>query len=187
LQWGLVDLSSGYILPNQWIRINDTSIVLVYDVRKPHALLGKAKGYLPVSVALNDTDASLRFRNLQPEAIEVGKKLVLCNIFFEVASSVLNPESEVEIDFIASWMKQNSGWSFEISGHTDNIGKELDNQLLSLKRAEIVKNTLIKRGVKAELLFNKGYGSKKPVASNSTQEGRAQNRRTELKVIGKQH
>jgi len=71
----------------------------------------------------------------------------------------------------------------EISGHTDNTGNDAHNKLLSEKRAQAVYNFLIAKGIPANRMTYAGYGSLKPIASNDTPEGKALNRRTELKII----
>jgi outer membrane protein OmpA-like peptidoglycan-associated protein len=72
----------------------------------------------------------------------------------------------------------------EISGHTDNIGSETTNQKLSEDRANSVVSYLSKKGVTSSRLAGKGYGSSKPVASNNSEDGRQQNRRTEFEITG---
>ena len=71
----------------------------------------------------------------------------------------------------------------EISGYTDNVGKPADNLLLSNNRAKAVVAYLISKNIVAQRLTAKGYGETKPVADNKTEDGRAMNRRTEMKVI----
>ena len=71
----------------------------------------------------------------------------------------------------------------EISGHTDNVGNDADNQRLSLERAEAVKKFLITLGCDSKKLVTVGYGKNKPIAPNTTPEGRQQNRRVEFRVI----
>jgi len=80
-------------------------------------------------------------------------------------------------------MLQNPDLKVEVQGHTDNIGSESSNQKLSEKRAEVVKNYLVARGVKADRIKVVGYGEKNPIADNKTADGRAMNRRIEFKVI----
>ena len=82
-------------------------------------------------------------------------------------------------------LKDNPTVKIEISGHTDNVGKPSDNLTLSNNRAKSVVNYLITKGISAQRLVAKGYGETKPVADNKTEEGRAKNRRTELKVISR--
>lgn len=71
----------------------------------------------------------------------------------------------------------------EISGHTDNIGDDAQNQTLSEKRATSVKDFLVTAGCNADKLITKGFGKSKPVASNDNEKGRAKNRRVELKFV----
>ena len=71
-----------------------------------------------------------------------------------------------------------------ITGHTDNVGTERDNQRLSEGRANAVRNELIKRGIASERIEAEGKGESEPIADNTTEEGRAQNRRTEFTIIG---
>ena len=71
----------------------------------------------------------------------------------------------------------------EISGHTDNVGTDEDNQILSENRAESVRKYLVENGIPEELLTTKGYGESRPIESNNTEYGRHKNRRVEIKFI----
>jgi flagellar motor protein MotB len=124
-------------------------------------------------------------RNFQLEPIEVGAKMILKNIFFEFGKSTLKPESFIQLDNVVLLMKTTPGLRIEISGHTDNVGSAKANQKLSEDRAKAVVDYLISRGVDLVRLEFKGYGFTQPVASNSTPDGRAQNRRVEFKIVGK--
>ncbi|HYM93341.1 MAG TPA: OmpA family protein, partial [Chitinophagaceae bacterium] len=95
----------------------------------------------------------------------------------------LKPVSQVEFDKLVELLNDNPGLKVEISGHTDNVGKPADNLVLSNNRAKSVVTYLISKGIAANRLSFKGYGETKPVADNTTEEGRALNRRTEMKVI----
>ena len=81
-------------------------------------------------------------------------------------------------------MQTNKYLKIEISGHTDNVGDDKSNQVLSENRAKSVYQYLTTNGIVAERLSYKGFGETVPIASNDTEEGRAQNRRTEFTVIG---
>jgi outer membrane protein OmpA-like peptidoglycan-associated protein len=74
-------------------------------------------------------------------------------------------------------------WKLQISGHTDNVGDDDSNLILSKKRAEAVKNYLITKGIATERLMVEYFGETKPVADNTTSEGRAKNRRVEMKIV----
>ena len=73
----------------------------------------------------------------------------------------------------------------QLAGHTDNIGNAADNLKLSENRSKAVINYLVSKGIDAKRLSYKGFGASQPVADNKTEEGRAINRRTELKVISR--
>ena len=113
---------------------------------------------------------------------ELKASLDLTNIQFETGTSKLNSSSQSELDNIAAVLVKNSHMNFEVAGHTDNTGSHKGNVNLSQKRANSVRNHLIDNGVAANRLTAKGYGPDKPVASNDTQAGRADNRRVELVV-----
>jgi len=82
-------------------------------------------------------------------------------------------------------MQDNPTVKIQIEGHTDNIGNASDNMKLSENRAKAVVNYLVSKNISITRLTAKGFGATKPIADNSTEEGRAQNRRTELKVVAK--
>ncbi|RYY09880.1 MAG: OmpA family protein, partial [Chitinophagaceae bacterium] len=118
---------------------------------------------------------------LQP--IEANATIVLRNIFFDVSKFVIKAESYSELDKIVALLKENPTLSIQIHGHTDNQGKAAENLKLSNDRAGSVVKYLVSKGVAAARLSSKGFGATVPVADNSTENGRAQNRRTELKVM----
>jgi outer membrane protein OmpA-like peptidoglycan-associated protein len=117
--------------------------------------------------------------------VEVGSALVLNNIFFKTGKSTLLPESYKELDDIADFLKEGTVSLIEISGHTDNEGAESFNEKLSRDRAQAVVNYLISKGIKPTMLQAKGYGESRPLDTNSTPEGRKNNRRVEFLVLKK--
>ena len=122
-------------------------------------------------------------RDIALTPIEVGESIVLSNVFFAFGTSTLLEESRVDLDKVLDIMQKNPSLKVELAGHTDNIGKPADNQRLSEQRAKAVFDFLVGKGVASERLSYKGYGDTKPVADNSTEEGRAQNRRTTFTVV----
>lgn len=123
-------------------------------------------------------------RNVAIEKIEQGAKIALRNTFFETAKSDLTKESATELQNVVALLAQNPTMRIEISGHTDNVGAAAYNKRLSDARAKSVMDYLISQGVSADRLTHVGYGFDQPVATNQTPEGRALNRRTEIKIIG---
>ena len=93
------------------------------------------------------------------------------------------PESRAELDRLAALLMQNPNLQIEIAGHTDSQGNDDYNMELSLKRARAVYSYLISKNIDPLRLTYKGYGETKPVDTNDTPEGRANNRRTEFKII----
>jgi flagellar motor protein MotB/tetratricopeptide (TPR) repeat protein len=116
--------------------------------------------------------------------IKVGESIVLNNIFYKTDSFALMKESKVELDKLVKFLKDYPDISIEISGHTDNVGTADYNQTLSENRARSVAEYLQNSSIEGERIIYKGYGFTKPVETNETEQGRALNRRTELKIIG---
>lgn len=114
---------------------------------------------------------------------EPPQSFTLDNVHFDTGKPTLRSQSFKELNEIAAYMKWREDEQYEISGHTDNVGKDDDNLKLSQARANAVKEYLVKKGIKAMRLTAKGYGRTQPVADNSTEEGRQTNRRTELKIL----
>ena len=108
------------------------------------------------------------------------KTLILEGVNFETGKAELTPESRTILDGVAESLVANDGINVQVSGHTDNTGSAAVNKRLSKARAESVRLYLIDRGVAADRLIAFGFGPTKPVASNTTVLGRAQNRRVEL-------
>lgn len=107
-------------------------------------------------------------------------KIVTYAITFETGKADLRPESMVEINRIATLMKENPGLEFEVQGHCDTTGSDKVNDPLSQKRAEAIVAALVEQGIASARLTAVGKGSRQPVASNSTEEGRSKNRRVEF-------
>jgi outer membrane protein OmpA-like peptidoglycan-associated protein len=112
--------------------------------------------------------------------LTLGDTVTLKNIFFHTASAELYEASLAELDRLADALRRHPNLRLEVGGHTDDVGKDEDNLLLSERRAKAVYEYLILCGIPAERLTYRGYGESRPVADNSTAEGRALNRRTTL-------
>ena len=112
-----------------------------------------------------------------------GTTFSFTNLQFEPAKADLKSASYVHLKNLVEVMKRKKDFKIQIAGHTDSDGDENANQLLSLKRAESVKNYLISQGIEANRIVAKGFGESQPVANNATAQGKAQNRRTEISVL----
>ena len=107
-------------------------------------------------------------------------KIITYAITFDIGKANIKPESMTEINRIANLMKENPDLKFEVQGHTDNTGTVAGNQKLSEQRAQAIVNKLVEMGIAANRLSAKGMGQSAPLADNSTDEGRAKNRRVEF-------
>ena len=117
------------------------------------------------------------------KTITKRQPIILRNVFFETGSAALLTRSETELNHLKELLENNPTLQIQINGHTDNVGKPTDNQVLSTARAEAVYTYLIEHGITKERLSFEGYGETLPVATNETPEGRQLNRRTEFVVV----
>ncbi len=124
-------------------------------------------------------------KNIPLQAIAVNAAIVLNNIFFATNQYELMQASTAELDKVIQLLQLNPTLKIEIGGHTDNTGKPADNIELSNNRARAVIRYLTDNGIPLTRLAAKGYGQTKPVADNNNDEGKAKNRRTELKIISR--
>lgn len=113
-------------------------------------------------------------------APKLGEPFILNNIVFESNKSNLLEQSFDELDKLVAYLKRNPNNKINIVGHTDNIGNEDDNKNLSKARAKAVADYLIKNGINIANINHFGFGSLKPIITNSTEEGRQKNRRVEI-------
>lgn len=119
-----------------------------------------------------------------PRAAEpTGAPMVLEGVSFESGSARLQPGSYVELDSIAKVLMTNPALRVEIGGHTDNAGTPADNQHISTLRAEAVRNYLVAKGVPFQQMVARGYGSTVPRTPDTTPQGRAANRRVEIRPL----
>jgi outer membrane protein OmpA-like peptidoglycan-associated protein len=110
---------------------------------------------------------------------------VLKGLLFDQGKWNINPQAYSALDEVISILEKNPHLKLEIQGHTDNLGPAKHNQRLSELRAKMIRGYLVKKGIDEKRLTWVGYGFSKPIASNVTPEGRARNRRVELKTIRK--
>ncbi len=122
-------------------------------------------------------------KNFTLKKMETGVKFVVNNILFNTGKASLMPESFKELDKLADLLQKNAGIRIEVSGHTDNVGSASVNKKISKSRALTVKNYLVSRGVEQDRIEYEGYGFDQPIAPNDTPDGRAKNRRVEVKII----
>jgi OOP family OmpA-OmpF porin len=157
----------------------------------PKGVRVDAKGCaLPVAAPMVDSDGDGVFDNVDkcpgtPRGAKVDSRgcWVIRGVKFDTDKSDIKPVYYPILDDVVDVLRKNPSVKVEIQGHTDNVGRAKYNQRLSERRAQAVMEYLIKKGIPRERLTAAGYGLERPIASNLTQEGRAQNRRVELKPI----
>jgi OmpA-OmpF porin, OOP family len=115
--------------------------------------------------------------------IDPPKDFVLDNVYFDTGKSSLKQTSFKALNDLVEVLKLKNTMVIEIQGHTDDVGKPEDNMKLSQDRADEVRKYLVSKGIEASRVTAKGFGQTLPVADNSTDAGKAKNRRTSLKVI----
>jgi outer membrane protein OmpA-like peptidoglycan-associated protein/Tol biopolymer transport system component len=154
---------------------------------KNYGITFSAENYIPYSenVWLNDRNYKEISANVLLKPIEKGGRIILKNVFFDSGKTELKKESFGELGQVISFLKKNSQLKVEISGHTDSIGTDEQNLILSTKRAEEVVNYIVSKGVDRMRLSAIGRGEKEPIGDNGSEEGRKLNRRTEFFVIRK--
>ena len=114
----------------------------------------------------------------------VTKVTLNADTFFDFDKSTIKPEGRQVLDQVADTVQSIDLETLIATGHTDSIGAEAYNQKLSERRANAVKAYLVNKGVPADRIYTEGKGEAQPVASNKTREGRAQNRRVEIEIVG---
>ena len=188
--FSLIDLSTGTTVMQSTSIAFDGNFLVCIPLNKNYALNVTKKGYLFYSENFELKDSSsTRVHpytiNIPLQPIDTGAHIVLKNIFFPTNKFDLKPESQVELNKLVDFMNLNPTVKIEISGHTDNIGTPASNKILSENRAKSVYTYLVDHGITADRMKYKGYGQTRPIASNDNEEGRAQNRRTEMKIVAK--
>lgn len=184
-QFVAINLSNGDTVFSQQTG-KDGYFYLTLKADENYAFIADAQGFMPFSenYSFNSGTALDPVKqDVELTPIAVGKKVVLNNIFFETGKYDLKTESHYELDEVVRFLSTNPNLRIEIGGHTDNVGSYDDNLKLSQNRAGAVIDYLVAQGIAKSRLVSKGYADTEPVADNATSEGRAQNRRTELKII----
>lgn len=119
---------------------------------------------------------------IEKEVVEVIKT-AFNNLEFATAKDIILDPSKPALDELAEVLMKKPLWKLEISGHTDNVGDDNANLVLSKKRAESLKNYLVSKGISADRMTTLYFGEAKPIAENNTPEGREKNRRVEMKIV----
>lgn len=153
---------------------------------KNYGIAVKKKGYIFYSDNV-DIPASSAYKEIHKhiplQKLTVGSKIVLKNIFYDYGKSTLRQESITELRQLIKLLNLSSDLIIELASYTDSEGTEEFNLELSQARAQAVMDFLFAGGISKDQVIAKGYGEAHPIATNETEAGRKQNRRTEFKIL----
>lgn len=174
----LVDSTSGKFMVAVNLKKKDDLLITV-----------KKNDYAFSSAVVSVRESSFEHK---PELVKIevneaaaGSSFVLNNLYYNTNSADLKKESFIVLEEFATYLKENPTITIEIQGHTDNVGSASANEALSANRAYTVKAFLEEKGIDGKRITAKGFGPNKPIAENTTELGRAKNRRTEFLITGK--
>jgi len=185
----LIDMQSNAVAVSSTSDMVTGEFVMSLPVDKDYALNVSCKGYLFYSMNFslnkeNDIANPVKL-DIPMQPVAVGEKVVLRNIFFDTDKYELLPDSKAELGKLMAFLSKNTSMHIEFGGHTDDEGSDLHNMTLSQNRAKAVYDYLVANGISSAKLTFKGYGESMPIDSNDNAAGRANNRRTEFKVLSK--
>ena len=134
------------------------------------------------ATATAKTKAGATATSATPPAPKVERTIILDDVLFDFDKSTIKPEAAQILDRLVAFMNENKDKKAALAGFTDNIGTEAYNLKLSDRRWMSVRDYVVKKGVDGGRVSGQGFGESKPIADNKTAEGRAKNRRVEIKV-----
>ena len=184
----LIDLGTSQTVAQSQSDKITGEFLLVLPTEKNYALNVSKDGYLFFSENFSlrgyNSQTKSFVKNIPLKPIKVGETVVLKNIFFDTDKFILKDESLAELQKLLGLLNKNPKLKIEISGHTDNVGSAEHNLELSRNRANAVYEYLLQHDIAKTRLSFAGYGFNQPIDVNTTEQGRANNRRTEFKVMG---
>lgn len=168
-------------------KTGEYKIVLPYGTR--YSIRAESKDFIAISKNIDLTQGGsykeITGEELKLVPIVAGASITLNNIFFEFGKSTLRDDSFPELNRLVDVMNSIPTLVVEIQGHTDNVGSDESNLKLSQERADAVRNYLISKKVGDTRIRSVGFGETRPIATNATPEGQAQNRRVEFVIVRK--
>lgn len=160
--------------------------ILVTVKKDEYAFSSKIINTKEVIAQIKSTDNSApKPIKIEVDEAKAGSSFVINNLSYNTNSADLKKESYIILESFIEYLKDNPSINIEIQGHTDNVGDAVSNQALSVNRAYTVKAFIEEKGIDGKRVTAKGYGSTKPIADNTSEEGRVKNRRTEFLITQK--
>ena len=176
----------------QSIEINDNTgqySAIINNTDDDYLLTVKQSGYayqaryIESKKLILEENQLITGNDFELKPIKTGETYNIDDIYFATNSSELTSASKFVLDILIDFLHDNPNISIEIQGHTDNVGNRKDNFILSENRAKEVYNYLVENNIKSSRLQYKGYADTKPIAENTTETGRAKNRRTVFVIL----
>ena len=164
----------------------DGSYHVPVPMDRAFVVIAEAPGYMLASESIEPGQVEGRIeRDFSLGVLEVGAEVVLRNVFFASGSAELDEASGAELTRVGQWLADQPDVRLEVGGHTDDVGNDRANLMLSSDRAQSVREALIAAGAQPGQLLAKGYGRTRPAAEGVSEEARSMNRRTTLTVLPK--
>lgn len=180
----IIDLAT-----NEVVKTESTGSDGKYDVELEtpgrYSITAEKDGYLFTTTYIELDEYGRLVKGIRDVYLDKSQNKVRLLVFFETDKSDLQKSSLPELQRVARFLKANANYQVEIAGHTDNTADDKYNLDLSTKRANSVVDYLVRNGVDRSRLSAKGYGETMPVASNDTEDGRAENRRVEFIITNR--
>ena len=153
---------------------------------KNYGIYASSDGFYSVNENIETKDLS-NFKTVEKNIllfpVEKGETIRLNNIFFDFGKATLRKESYPELERVIALLEKNQKLKIEIQGHTDNVGDDNSNLILSENRAKAVKEYILKNGIKENQIASKGFGESKPIVPNTTDANRQENRRVDFLIL----
>jgi len=165
---------------NDWLAGQESTYMTTVRGKDNDPRLGQL---LDIEIKERAKELKADFANALASEDVLDKTILLKHVFYNTGSAALSDLSKYELDNLTNIMKANSNVKVELGGHTDSQGDDVSNLSLSQNRAQNVMNYLLNKGLDSSRLNFTGYGETMPIGDNGTDEGREQNRRTELRIV----
>jgi outer membrane protein OmpA-like peptidoglycan-associated protein len=192
VQGAIVEITDTKTKKISYATVDSTNGEYMIAVKKKNDILVTVKkdnvafnSKLITAKELTQEVAEPKIVHLEVHESRKGSSFVINNILYETNSAELTSDSRVILENFAQYLNENPTLQIEIQGHTDNVGNPKDNQALSSNRAFMVKSVLEQFKVDGNRITAKGFGASRPVANNSTEDGRSKNRRTAFLIVEK--
>lgn len=192
-RWPVVDAMNGRSLPAQ-VQLNQMDDNIVHQIttdstnhvavrldnRKEYILYAESDGYIPYCDTLLTLPDTSYVISLVPNVV---KTFILKNMYFATAQTTILPSSQSALDMLYELLNENSDLHIRIVGHTDDVGSDASNMILSNGRSESIRNAMIKMGIDGKRITTDGKGEREPIVPNDSDDHRQMNRRVEIEII----